>query len=336
MKTEPADAVQVATDLWQLTLPIAKHSLGGANAYLIRDRDGYVLVDCGADAVECSEALARQLAVLQVPLDALHTLVVTHWHPDHCGQANRVREWSGAQVVLHEHDAAYLGYASLGDEAQRRQLVAWLARYGFPEEDIVALVEAVTAPDRRAEAIRPDRLLAGGETFALGRYRFEVLWTPGHTPGHICFYDPERRILLSGDHILAVVAPNVGLQPLTAGNPLPTYLDSLRDLASRDVTVTLPGHGPPIADLASQTAELVRRQMDRQAQLLALLTPSPQSAYALASQVWAQRGRRNWSQLQGHLRRNAVGTVAAHLELLAESGEILRSEDDVVTFRRRC
>ena len=89
-------------------------------------------------------------------------------------------------------------------------------------------------------------------------------------------------------------------------------------------------------DLARQAAELVRRQLDRRAQLLALLTPSPQSAYDLASQVWAQRGRRNWSQLQGHLRRNAVGTVAAHLELLADSGEIVRAEDGVVTFRRRC
>ncbi|MDP8924350.1 MAG: MBL fold metallo-hydrolase [Chloroflexota bacterium] len=335
MKPERAGPVEVAPDLWQLTLPILRHSLGGANAFLIRDRDGYALVDCGADVVECWDALARQLADLQVPFGALHTIVLTHWHPDHSGQANRVREQSQAHVLLHQSDAAYLGCADLGDVARRRQLAAWLARYGFPEEEIVALVEAVSAPDRRAEAIRPDRVVAGGEVLALGRYRLEVLWTPGHTPGHICLYDPRQRVLLCGDHILEVVAPNVGLHPFTDGNPLPAYLDSLHDLASRDIALTLPGHGQPIIRLADTTAELVRRQRDRRAQVLSLLTAAPQSAYELASQVWAQRGRRNWNQLHGQLRRNAVGTVAAHLELLAEGGDIARSEDGVVTFRRR-
>ena len=336
MSGERTEAIEVAPDLWQLPLPITRHSLGGANAFLIRDRDGYTLLDCGADADETWDALARQLADLDVPFSAIHTIVVTHWHPDHCGQANRVREESRAQVALHADDVPYLDYATLEDASHRRLLTTWLARNGFPDDEVAALIESVRAVDRRVEPLQPDRLFAGGEALALGRYRFEALWTPGHTPGHICLYDPSARVLLCGDHILEVVAPNVGIHPLTAGNPLPAYLDSLRDLASRDLALTLPGHGPPIADLAGQVAELLRRQSDRRAQLLSLLTPSPQSAYELASQVWAQRGRRNWSTLQGHLRRNAVGTVAAHLELLAEDGDgVVRAEDGVVTFRRR-
>ena len=228
MTAERAAPVEVAPDLWQLPLPITRHSLGGANAFLIRDRDGYTLLDCGADADESWDALARQLADLRVPFGALHTIVVTHWHPDHCGQANRVREQSHAQVALHADDVPYLDYATLADASKGRQLAAWLARNGFPDDEIAALIESVTAAGRRARTVQPDRLFSGGETLALGRYRFEALWTPGHTPGHICLYDPTASVLLCGDHILEVVAPNVGIHPLTAGNPLPAYLDSLR------------------------------------------------------------------------------------------------------------
>lgn len=332
---EHADAVEVAPDLWQLALPIHRHSLGGANAFLIRDRDGYVLLDCGTDVAECSDALARQLAGLGVPFDALHTVVLTHGHADHRGQAGRVRELSRARVLMHENDAAFIGYPNSGGEDARQELVAWLRRYGFPEPEIVALVETFASDDRWTIALHADRLLAGGETFDVGRYRFEVLWTPDHTPGHICLYDPSHGVLLCGDHILEVVAPNVGLHPLLSDNPLPTYLGSLRDLAGRDIGLTLPGHGAPILDLGRTTTELLRRQLDRREQLLALLTPSPRSAYELAAQVWAQRGRRNWSALQGPLRRNAIGAVAAHLELLVEMGEVEQAEGETVGFFRR-
>src|SRR5215210_552450 len=98
--TEPLAAVEIAADLWQLPLPIHRHNLGGANAFLVRDRDGYLLFDCGADVAECSEALAGQLGTLGVPFDAIHTLLLSHGHGDHAGQARQVGELTGAQIVL--------------------------------------------------------------------------------------------------------------------------------------------------------------------------------------------------------------------------------------------
>ena len=141
-------------------------------------------------------------------------------------------------------------------------------------------------------------------------------------------------MLLCGDHILEIVTPNVGLHPLLAENPLPGYLESLHDLASYEIDLVLPGHGPPIADLAARTRELARRHDDRRAQVLSLLTRSPQIAYELATQVWAKPGRRTWSTLHPHLRRNAVGMIAAHLELLVESraGVVCREEDGTLRF----
>jgi glyoxylase-like metal-dependent hydrolase (beta-lactamase superfamily II) len=334
--SEQTGAVEVAPNLWRLALPITEHTLGGANAFLLRDRDGYVLFDCGADSPECSEALTHGLAGLGIPFDALHTIIVSHGHPDHGGQASHVRDKAQAQIFLHEREARYLGYPHAGGEPDRQQLRAWLRRYGFPEPEIDPLIGAPRNNGRHAIVIQSDRMLAGGEILEIGAYRFKVLWTPGHTPGHICLYDASRQLLLSGDHVLEVVTPNVGLHPLHDGNPMPGYLDSLADLAGRDIELTLPGHGDPIADLGKQAAELTRRQLSRRAQLLTLLTDVPQSAYELAAQIWPPRpGRRSWEQFHGHLRRNAVGTLAAHLDVLVDTGEAVASEESAtVRFRR--
>jgi glyoxylase-like metal-dependent hydrolase (beta-lactamase superfamily II) len=334
--TEPLAAVEIATDLWQLPLPIHRHNLGGANAFLVRDADGYLLFDCGADVSECVESLASQLGSLGVPFEAIHTLVLSHGHGDHSGQAARVAERTGAEIALHERDARFVSYPNVS-EADRQQLVSWLRRHGYPEPEIGALVDVSatgTRGDRRDQAIPADRLLAGGEILAVGRYRFEVLWTPGHTPGHICLFDRGQRVLLCGDHILEIVTPNVGLHPLLTENPLPGYLDSIRDLASQQIEAVLPGHGRPIPDLGALTAEIERRHEKRRDQIVSLLTTAPQSPYALSTQVWAKPGRRTWSSLHPHLRRNAVGMVAAHLELLAESGSGVKSreEDGVVSY----
>jgi glyoxylase-like metal-dependent hydrolase (beta-lactamase superfamily II) len=326
----PLGAVEIAPDLWQLPLPIHRHNLGGANAFLIRDTDGYLLFDCGADVAECSEALAAQLGSLGVPFDAIHTLVLSHGHGDHAGLANGFARRSGARIVLHERDATFVGYPN-ASEADRQQFVTWLRRQGYPDEEIAALVGVVdigTRGDRRDEPILSDRLLTGGEVLPVGRYRFEVLWTPGHTPGHICLLDRQHGVLLCGDHILEIVTPNVGLHPLLEENPLPGYLASIQDLASQDLSAVLPGHGRPIPDLGALTHELEVRHESRRAQIRSLLTAGPQSPYEISTQVWAKPGRRTWSSLHPHLRRNAVGMVAAHLELMAAAEPEVKSREE--------
>jgi glyoxylase-like metal-dependent hydrolase (beta-lactamase superfamily II) len=337
--TEHAGATEVAPGVWHLPLSINRHFLGGSNGYLIRDHDGYLLVDCGADTPECGESLEQHLAGLGIPVHAVHTVVVTHGHGDHWGLADGLRARTQARIVLHEREAVFIGYPYVGDESDRRQMGAWLHRYGFPADEVAAHTSREPLGDRadHATPLHADMLVQGGETLEVGPYRFEVLWMPGHTPGHICLYDPAHRLLLSGDHILGVTTPNVSLHPLMDGNPMPGYLDSLSDFAGRDIALTLPGHGTPIADLAALAADLTRRQLRRRDQAAGLLTDVPQTAYALATQAWAERGRRPWAQMHGYLRRNGVGMLAAHLDVLAERGEVERLDDgDVIAYRRRC
>ncbi|MCC7369067.1 MAG: MBL fold metallo-hydrolase [Chloroflexi bacterium] len=328
---------ELAPGLWRLPLPIHRHSLGGANAYLIRDADGFLLFDSGADVEECVAAMRAHLDSLGVPFDAIHTILLSHGHGDHAGQARRVAGLAGARIVCHAAEVRFVGYPN-GSDDDRRDLVTWMQRQGYPREDITTLLETAATSergDRRDILLHPDAQLAGGEVFAAGPYRFEALWIPGHTPGHLCLYDGRQRILLTGDHILEIVTPNVGLHPLLKENPLPGYLGSLRRLADAELDTVLPGHGPRIEDFRGRIHDIASRHADRREQALARLTPTPQTAYALAAQVWSRPGRRNWASLHPYLRRNAVGMLAAHLELLAEDHpEVKRVEDGgIVQYR---
>jgi glyoxylase-like metal-dependent hydrolase (beta-lactamase superfamily II) len=328
--------MEVAPGLWQLELPMSKTAvLPSVNAYLLRDDDGYVLVDSGSTVGECRAALAAALERLAVPWQAIHTVVLTHGHPDHYGQLRQLAERAGPAVWLHRHDLDYLRQRFGPAGEHDRALAAWLARYGFPAEEVAAVLDFLAEADDEADFTRADRVLEGGETLAVGPYRFDLLWTPGHTPGHVCLYEPRQRLLLSGDHILSGTAPNVSLQPFFPDDLMGRYLESLRTLAELPIELLLPGHGEPRADLAGLVDRLLAHQLQRRARLVELLDGAPRAAYELAIQVWGDPGRRGWAHFNGRLRRNAVGTLAAHLEQLAADGLAERHDNGTIRYARR-
>lgn len=327
--------MELAPGLWRLTLPMPGHFLKAVNLYLLRDADGYVLIDCGLPIPESWEALTEQLAALGTPFTGIHTIVATHGHPDHCGMATRIREHFGARLWMHERDWEFVRHRFVESEADRGLWRDWLERHGVPGPEAAQLTGALGQIGRQMALVEPDRLLVGGEELVVGDYRLCMLWTPGHTPGHVCLYEPTRRFLLSGDHILPRVNPNVSLYPESTLNPLPGYLDSLRELAEMDVALALPGHGEPFPDLAARARESLQHQLDRRERLVALLGPTPQTAYELASQIWADSKPYNWTQFRGHLRRNAVGTLLAHLDALVATDLATRHDGPPIAFASR-
>ena len=315
--------------MWRLIFPIPTF-LKAVNAYLVRDREGYAFVDCGMDTEECWAALDIQLAALNVPLSAIHTIVATHGHPDHTGMADRIRGESGASVWLHSSEQAFIAYRR--SDSSSELLHAWLLRFGVPAGEAADMAAHVREGDKATPAVQPTHLLEAGQEMPVGEYTFEVQWTPGHTPGHVCLYEPSRQMLLSGDHILQDVAPNVSLQPFSDENPMPGYLRSLEWMAEMPISLTLPGHGVPFPSPRERVLSLIAHQQDRQAHVRTLLTASRQTAWELASQVWADSKPNSWSQFAPRLRRNAMATLAAHLELLTDRGQARRTEDGVVAY----
>ena len=195
--------------------------------YLLLGDAGAIVVDPGWESDAGWADLQRGLAAAGLSADRITGIVVTHAHIDHHGLSRRLGEASGAL----DRDARRRGAEPAGPHRQGRRGAdggrAWLARCGAPaemmEEFSADLAEALGLY-RLAE---PDVLLNDGDDLDLPGRRIRVVWTPGHTPGHICLHDADHDLLLTGDHLLPRISPNIGLTPGTKDSPLTSYLESL-------------------------------------------------------------------------------------------------------------
>ncbi len=313
------------TDIHQLKIPIPNNPLEYNNAYLVKTGEGSLLIDTGWNSDEAFAALRSQVENAGVPLSDLKVIAITHAHPDHYGLVGRLKQGSQAEVLMHRLEGDFLASLDGGRERGLQEMERWLAMNGAPD-DLSRNLERMTQASRSLFPPVPKnlRLLQGGEHLPLGDYNFEVIWTPGHAPGHICLYEPGRRIFFSGDHVLPDISPNVSMNDPNGPNPLVGYLASLKRVISLSVDIVYPGHGEPFAGLAQRAQELLDHHQDRQKAILATFNGKPQTAYQIAALIpWSVAPR--WEDIPRFHRRMAVTETISHLELLAAAGVLTRS-----------
>jgi glyoxylase-like metal-dependent hydrolase (beta-lactamase superfamily II) len=169
----------------------------------------------------------------------------------------------------------------------------------------------------------PDRLLQDGDRLDLAGWDLRAVWTPGHSPGHLCFVDEERGVLFSGDHVLPRITPNVSVHPQQRPNPLADYLESVEKVGRLGVREVLPAHEYRFGDLAGRLAEVGEHHVQRCAEIEKELAAGPGcTAWELSTRLtWS----RPWAEIQGYMRRAATGETLAHLVLLEHRGVLVRS-----------
>lgn len=317
--------VALPTGITQLRLPLTGSGLSHINSYLLRTDAGYILVDCGWDTPDVLEALQSGLKDAGVGLDDVRALVVTHMHTDHYGLAGTLLRLGRMRLLMHRIDWLYVKSHRQDFEASRRASAEWLSRHGFRAADDR---DATWAAFQRLTLVQPDEQLEDGDRVKLAGSAYNVVWTPGHTPGHICLFDADRHFLLSGDHVLEPITPNVSLWHDGLGNPLGAYLDSLRKVASLDADLVLPAHGEPFIGLQRRVAELLAHHDEREAAVQATLEGRrPTGAEVAAALPWTRR-RRAFSELPASQQRMAVTETLSHLEHLHAIGRADRFEDN--------
>ncbi|MFQ5514837.1 MAG: MBL fold metallo-hydrolase [Myxococcota bacterium] len=344
---EPAreEVSEVAPGILRMELPIRLPGLGHVNCYALLDDEGCALMDPGLPGPGTWRALRARLERAGLRLPDVHTVVVTHSHPDHFGAAERLRREVGARVIAHRRFSFGPPPAGLSEPEVSVEHLG-----GEPDDEPETESPEVEPPAPPAKpgttpwgGRRPGlrlgqhllwrtlRLLGrgsfvpvithpvehGDELHLAGRDLF-VLHTPGHTCDHVCLHDPETGTFLAGDHVLPTITPHIsGLS--SSRDPLASFFYSLDRVAEiTGVKQVLPAHGHPFDDLRSRTQAIKRHHYERLEKLKAIsreLGPAPVRAF---SERLFQR--RSWGPM-------AESETYAHLEHLRLAGEAERYDD---------
>ncbi|MEF3275481.1 MAG: MBL fold metallo-hydrolase [Chloroflexus sp.] len=315
-------------NLYQLRLPLP-FALNHVNVYLLRDAQGWTVVDTGLHTPAAEAGWNTAFAELEFDPRQIHTIVLTHFHPDHFGMAGWLHERSGAQVLLAPREIAlaeevWVHRADHDDPSLRHFL-----RHGMPVDLVRQVVGAIAALRAATRPHPPLTPLLAGSWIAMGGRHFLAIHAPGHSDGQLIFYAPAERLALVGDQVLLKITPHIGVWPESEPDPLRKYLASLAELQTLEVEIALPGHGKTITAWHERLTELQNHHYERLAAMRQAVYDGADTAFAVAQRVF------DVARFTPHEARFAIAETIAHLELLVADGLIDRREDDLVRYLPR-
>jgi glyoxylase-like metal-dependent hydrolase (beta-lactamase superfamily II) len=246
-KRQIARADRVLQGLWRLRLPLPWPGVPHVNAWAISAGSGVVLVDTGLADPGGLGQLELALREAGLKLEHIRLLVCTHAHSDHYGLAGPIVDAAGCELWMHPNHAHMT--AQLDDPERMVERRIEVARQsGVPDSVITQAYEARRGQPIGVERfVEPDRDLVPGVEVETDLGRWQVYETPGHAPSHVCLHQPDRRLLISGDHLLGRISLyyDYGYSP----DPVGEFLSSLDAVEAYGARLALPGHGRTFADV---------------------------------------------------------------------------------------
>lgn len=340
-----SEVEEVAPQVLRMQLPIEIPGLRHVNMYCLRDARGATLIDPGLPDEASWAVLQERLRQVELELRHIHTVLITHSHPDHFGGAARLHEASGARVIVHE------AFSVFGERPERAHLevsVEHLAPQPVVQRELGGIPEIAPLPWGGEIAERTDRarkqwerirssgpravfppithVVRDGDVVELADRAFSVVYSPGHTGDHICFLDREVGTLIAGDHVLPSITPHIsGMNKLE--DPLQAFFDSLDRVAElRGISRCLPAHGDPFDDLEGRVQAIKQHHRERLDKLVNIARGfgKPASVRDYSHHLFAER---NWGFM-------AESETYAHLEHLRRLGRAAahRANDGLLMF----
>jgi glyoxylase-like metal-dependent hydrolase (beta-lactamase superfamily II) len=319
---------QVLPGIFEIFLPLPmKPTI--INVYLIDCGGGeWAMVDTGMNLPE--SFIVMEDAFMQVGADFknLKVLIGTHHHIDHFGASTEIRRRSNAKTYLHrfeaERAARMLFFGKMGPMSERPESRPFFESHGFPIGNAppMGMRPAWMGTDLYSPVTEPDGFLNDTEVISVGMRKFEVIWTPGHAPGHCVIYLRNEKVMIVGDHLLPKITPHVGLYPDATGDPLGDFINSQLKVQNFDVEHVLPAHGLVYQDHRHRANQLIEHHRYREAEMLDLTRRKPQTAYEVAAQIFADEERPIFHVMA------ATFETLAHLEHAYIEGRAKKTERD--------
>jgi glyoxylase-like metal-dependent hydrolase (beta-lactamase superfamily II) len=252
---------KVAPDIFWLRMPLP-FDLDHINLYLLEDGDeGYALIDTGIGTSRVEELWEALLAELKKPITKV---IVTHMHPDHIGMAGYLVEKFRVPLYMSHSEYFVARALSAGSRgASDWQDDEYLVRCGMSQEYVAKAKQNRKESKGVGQVIHPIPLqyerLEEGDTIPIGSDEWQVMIGRGHSPEHVCLYSEQRAVLISGDHVLPGISPNIGVYSTEPNaNALEQYLTTLPQFLNLPKnTLVLPSHKQPFHGLHIRVNELI-------------------------------------------------------------------------------
>jgi glyoxylase-like metal-dependent hydrolase (beta-lactamase superfamily II) len=316
---------EVLPGLFRNKIPLPGSPLKSLNSYIIRGSARSLIIDTGLNRTECLDAMHKGLNTLGIDLSQ-SDIFITHLHADHFGLVSKLATDSTNIFFSRPEKELIESWEGFG------AMLDYAGRHGFPRNELKAALDKHPGAKFGSDWIPELKVLDDGDTIDVGAYHFKCVTTPGHTVGHTCLYEPNKKILVAGDHILTDITPNIQCWS-DSQNPLKQYLASLDKVNRLAVDLVLPGHRRLIDDPKARIAALKKHHARRLKEVLTILRNGSLSAFQVASQMTWDIDCENWDQFPVAQKWFATGEAISHLRYLEQEGKIVRhTPNETVKF----
>jgi glyoxylase-like metal-dependent hydrolase (beta-lactamase superfamily II) len=310
---------KISEDIYQLRLPLP-FALNHVNVYLLRGDAGWTVVDTGIHWQAGEETWRYAFEKLDFSPKNIEQIVLTHVHPDHFGMAGWLQNMAG-DIPIYTSEREDQQAEAVWRNNAMMDFGGWLQKNGMPDE-ISKRVDTSMGDTFKMTLPHPAPMkhIHAGDIIKMGERQFRIIFAPGHSDGQLLFYDEADKLILSGDHVLLTITPNIGLWEQSDPNPLGNFMASLRELHQLDIRLALPGHRRLIEDWHGRIKELLEHHEHRLGQALEAVQKGGHTAYDVTLKIF------DTERFTSHEWRFAIAETLAHLDKLQREGKIQKDE----------
>jgi glyoxylase-like metal-dependent hydrolase (beta-lactamase superfamily II) len=314
---------EIAEDLYRVKIPLPGLSLGFVNSYVVKCGRRSLIIDPGLYHDKSFEVMQNVLRKLDISLEEADYFI-THSHGDHIGLVYKLVR-SGSIVYINELETQTIFKIQTGILSS--ETADFLRISGFPEKDPDKIIPPRAIREFKTGGSPPFLLVNDQDTIERGIYRFMCIETPGHSKGHTCLYESEKKYLFAGDHLLREITPIIQGR-IDGDDPLKNYLASLDKIDQLNVEMVLPGHGDVFTDCRGRIREIRNHHQERNNEILSILQDRERDIYEITMMMTWKTESESWESMPPTQQYFAAGEALSHLIYLEGERKVSKTLKD--------